>query len=194
MPIRFGSYNIRNGRNEGLELVLRGVSLANMYLGIFQDTKVAEGIYTYGSAGYSVVAPDAPSRHHGEVAVFYRLALHFAVEAVQQFGPNVVGFQLAIGGRWWYIMGCYLAPDDTSTIESVVSALKERPQGTELLVAGDFNVKLLEPEGDQRGEEIAAALATERLEDMSAQLLPCWRLWCRDMRTWRMTCTGREVR
>ena len=47
-------------------------------------------------------------------------------------------------------MGCYLAPDDTLTIESVVAALKERPVGAKLLVAGDFNANLAEPEGDRR--------------------------------------------
>ena len=85
------------------------------------------------------------------------------MEAVQQFGPNVFGFQLERGERWWYIVGCYLSPDETSTIESVVAALKERPCGAKLLVAGDFNVKLSEPEGDWREENIAAALATEGL-------------------------------
>ena len=34
--IRFGTYNIRNGRNEGLESALRGMSQANMDLDIFQ--------------------------------------------------------------------------------------------------------------------------------------------------------------
>ena len=85
MPIRFGTYNIRNGRNGGLKLVLRGVSKANIDLGIFQEPKVTDGIYTCGSAGYSVFAMDVPSRHHGRVAVFHRPAPHFAVEAVHQF-------------------------------------------------------------------------------------------------------------
>ena len=48
MPIRFGTYNIRNGRNRGLESALRGMSQANMDLGIFQETKVTDGIYTRG--------------------------------------------------------------------------------------------------------------------------------------------------
>ena len=39
VPIRFGTYNIRNGRNGGLESALRGMSQANMDLGIFQETK-----------------------------------------------------------------------------------------------------------------------------------------------------------
>ena len=106
MPIRFGTYNIRNGRNRGLESAIRGMAQANMDLGVFQETKFTEGIYTRESAGYRVVATDAPSRHRGGVAVFYRPSPLFAVEAVRQFGPNVVSFQLATGARRWYIIGC----------------------------------------------------------------------------------------
>ena len=53
----------------------------------------------------------------------------FAMEAVQEFGPNVIGFQLATGARRWYIVGCYLTPDDTSTMERVVEALQSQPRG-----------------------------------------------------------------
>ena len=159
------------------------MSQDNIDLGIFQENNVNDGIYTCGSAGYIVVTTDAPIQHHGGVAVFYWPALHFAVKAVQQFGPNVVGFQMATGEQRWYILGCYLAPKDTSTVESVVDALKERPRGAELLVAGDFNVKLSETEGDRRGDDIAAALATEGLEDMLVHFLPRRNSWCRDGRT-----------
>ena len=123
---------------------MRGVSQVNMDLGIFQGEKVTEGIYTRSLAGYIVVITNAPSRHRGGVAMFHRPAPHFAVEAVQQFGPNVVGFQLATGERWWYVVVCYLAPDNTLTIESVVATLKERPRGSKLLVTGEFNVNLAE--------------------------------------------------
>ena len=74
-------------------------------------------------------------------------------------------------------MVCYLTPNDTSTIESVVAVLKERPRGAELLVEGDCNVNLVEPEGDQRGEDITASMETERLEDMSAHFLPLRSSW-----------------
>ena len=110
MPIRFSTYNISNGRNGGLELALSGMSQANMDQGIFQETKVSKGIYTRGLARYRVVAIDAPRQHCGGVAVFYHPAPHFTVEAVQKFGPNVVGFQMATWARRWYIVGCYLAP------------------------------------------------------------------------------------
>ena len=88
MPIRFGTYKICNGRNGGLEAALRGLSQANMDLGILQETKLTNGIYTRGSDGYSVVATDAPSQHRGGVAIFYRSGPNFAVEAVTKFRPN----------------------------------------------------------------------------------------------------------
>ena len=69
---------------------------------------------------------------------------------MEKFGPNVIGFQLATGARRWYIVGCYLAPDNTSMMERVVEALRSRPRGAELLVAGDFNMNLATPEGDRR--------------------------------------------
>ena len=75
-------------------------------------------------------------------------------------------------------MGCYLGPNDISTIESAVALLKECPRGAELLMAGDFNVNLVDLEGDRRGEYIAAVMATEGLEDMSAHFLQRWRSWC----------------
>ena len=69
-----------------------------------------DGIYTRGPDSHSVIATDAPIRHRGGVALFYRSEPHFVVEAVEKFGPNVLGFQLATGARQWYIIGLYIAP------------------------------------------------------------------------------------
>ena len=99
VPIRFGTYNICNSRNRGLESALREMYQSNMDLGIFQETKVTNGVYTRGSYIYSVISTDAPSHHRGGVAVFYRPSPHYAVESIQKFGPNIVGFHLATGER-----------------------------------------------------------------------------------------------
>ena len=152
--------------------MLHRMTQANMYLCVPQETKVTDGVYTHRLAGYIIVATDAPIRHRSGVVVFHRTVPHFTVEAVQKFGPNVVGFQLATGERRWYIVGCYLAPDDTSTIERVVEAIRERPKGAELLVAGDLNVNLAYTEGDRRGEDITTTITTEGLEDMAPHFLP----------------------
>ena len=91
---------------------------------------------------------------------------------MQKFRPNIIGLQLETGARRWYIVGYYLAPDNTSTIERVIEALRERPKGVELLVAGDLNINFASPEGEQREEYIAAMFATEGLEDMAPHFLP----------------------
>ena len=41
------------------------------------------------------------------------------------------------------------------TIEHVVAALRDRPKGTALVVTGDLNTDLEDPENDQRGTDIA---------------------------------------
>ena len=51
MPIKFGTYNIRNGRNGGLESALWGMAQAKIDLGVFQETKCTDGVYTRTSAG-----------------------------------------------------------------------------------------------------------------------------------------------
>ena len=92
--IKFGVYNICNGRNGCLKLELIGTSQANMDLGIFQEKKLTNNVYTCGWDGFSVVTTDAPNPYYGRVAVFCRTSLHYAVENVQQFGTNVFGFSL----------------------------------------------------------------------------------------------------
>ena len=64
------------------------------------------------------------------------------METLHLYGANVVSFQLASGGQRWYIVGCYLAPYNTSTIEDIVAAIIQRPQGAALLVVGKFNTNL----------------------------------------------------
>ena len=154
-----------------------------MDLGIFQETKCTDGIYTRESAGYLVVATDAPSRHRGGVALFYRPSPLFAAEAVQEYGPNVMSFEVATGARRWYIIGCYLAPDDTSMIERVVTALGDRPKGTALVVAGDLNTDLEDSENDRRGTKITAAMAAAGVRDTTTQFLPRKRRCGRERRT-----------
>ena len=81
-------------------------------------------------------------------------------------------------------MGVYIAPDDTTTMKRVVEAIRRKPRGADLLVAGNFNVDIAAPEGDWRVEDIAAELETAGLEDMARHFLTREKWWCRDRRTW----------
>ena len=76
---------------------------------------------------------------------------------MRPYGPNVIRFEVVTGRRRWYIIRCYIAPDDARTIERVVTVLGDQPRGTAFVVAGDFNMDLGEMASDGRGTEIAAA-------------------------------------
>ena len=79
------------------------------------------------------------------------------------------------------------------TMETVIHAIGRKPPGAELMVAGDFNVDILVPEG-RRAENIAKDLATAGVEDMAQNFMPRGRRWCRDRRAWDMKRQGQVVR
>ena len=68
--IRFGSYNIRNVLNVGIQSALQGMLQSNVDIGAFQETKVTKWVYMRESGGYRVVATKAPSQHSIITAVF----------------------------------------------------------------------------------------------------------------------------
>ena len=88
-------------------------------------------------------------------------------------------------------MECYISSREASTIEDVSATIKARPYRSDLLVAGDLNVNLAEPEGTPRGEAIADELAAAGIEDMGLHFYPCLKLWLQDMCTWSMRRDGR---
>ena len=55
-------------------------------------------------------------------------------------------------------MGCYLAPDDASTLEEVVAVIIKRPREGTLLMFEDFNTNLAAPKGQELNRGIAATL------------------------------------
>ena len=59
--IRFRTCSIWNGWNDVLESMIRGMGQVNMDVGVFQKTKLTDGIYTRGLASYRVVATLAMS-------------------------------------------------------------------------------------------------------------------------------------
>ena len=86
------------------------------------------------------------------VAVFYMDAPHLHVELLQQHRTNMLSFQVAPGGRCWFIVGCYLSPDDKFTTGRVFAVISQRSCRAALVVARDFNTDLAAPEGSNYGE------------------------------------------
>ena len=112
--------------------------------------------------------------HQGFVAVFYCEAEHFTLETLCLNVPNVVRFNLANGQQWWHFVGCYISPDNASNIEDVIAAIISQPWENDLLVFGDFNTDLADPEGTTRAEEIAALLVIAEQEEECLDLEGVW--------------------
>ena len=61
-------------------------------------------------------------------------------------------------------------------------------------MAGDFNIDIMELEGNRRVENIATDLATAGVEDMAQHFMPRRRRWNRYRRMWDMRRKGQVVR
>ena len=132
------------------------MSQTKLELWVFQETKVTDGIHTHISSVYCVFVADLSSRPRRGVAIFYRDVPHFQVKYFHPHSPNVTSIHLDSDGSRCFIDRCYLAPDNASTIESIILAIGQRPHGSALLVASDFIVYLMVPEDNRCREDITA--------------------------------------
>ena len=144
------TWNIRSGRNGGLESACRALDLSNVAVAVLQETKITTDAYTKLSSGYRVQASKATSFRQGGVAS------DFLLEEQRFFGPNVVAFRLITGRDKLYCGGAYIPPsDDTeATLDDVRAAHAAQPKGFEFMLLGDLNINLDAPR-DTREEIIA---------------------------------------
>ena len=83
------SWNIRNGRNGGLESVVRALGLLGVDFAFLQETKLTDGIYSRNTGRYSVIATRACSRSQGGVSLFWKESEQYIVEEQRAHGVNV---------------------------------------------------------------------------------------------------------
>jgi Reverse transcriptase (RNA-dependent DNA polymerase) len=163
--INLATYNIRSGRGGNLEIVLRAMEQMNVDLGILTEAKLTDGIYTRYSSGYNVVATSARVHNQGGVALFYKDSPDWQVESVKHHGPNVISFQLVAASQRWGVVGAYVPPSDSDTVEYITRAFEDMPRAISPILLGDLNVDLASPR-DGRGQAIAAEMASLGLEDL----------------------------
>ena len=134
--------------------MIRGMDQANLDLGIFQETKIKDSIYTGMLAVYHVVTLYAPIQYFMGVAILFLDAPHFHVDAIHLDGTKVTRFLLDSGRRHWLIDGFYISHNNVATTKRVAVAIDQCPCGAVVQVDGNFNVNFLAPEGSRRGEYI----------------------------------------
>ena len=112
------------------------------------------------------------SAHCGGVVIFYRGTDNFAIKELRLHVLNVISFQMVTGRRRWNVIGCYIAPINASIIEVVSATIRDQPYGAKLLMSGDLNANLEEPEVTPQVEAIANELMVVGLMDMGLYFLP----------------------
>ena len=128
--INIGLWNIRCGRNGGLEFAARGMKQMGMDIAIFQEAKLTEGKYTKGTSGYKVFASNAQSTQKGGVALLW-VEDHdlFEIESVRFPTADVLTFQLITGDSKWFVVSGYIAPGDKETVVEMRKRIEQRPTG-----------------------------------------------------------------
>ena len=91
----------------------------------------------------------------------------FKVEGIVNFCLNVSGFFLTSGSRRWYVIGAYMPPNDAPAVHSTEQDLDEAPKGMEVIIFGDLNVRLREPQ-DDREDDITSALEGNGIGDVKS--------------------------
>jgi hypothetical protein len=123
-------------------------------LRVFLEIKLTGRIYTQNSSGYSVIASNTPRVHQGEIALLWWANKTYEVEDWRIRGPNMLSFVVVTGSQHFHVVGCYIPPNNLSTLPQVKQALNKCPQGHTPLLIGDLNVNLCAPR-DERDERIS---------------------------------------
>ena len=82
-------------------------------------------------------------------------------------GLNVLTFQLMSGTTKYYIMGCYIPPNDLTTLMHIEQAWLDCPRGCIPIVLGDLNINLATLR-DEHNETVAKQVDAMNLVDMSS--------------------------
>ena len=85
------------------------------------------------------------------------------------YGPNVPAFQLVLGATRWYIIGCYITPNNLTTLLLIEQEWQACPKGCLPIMLGDLNTNLAAPQ-DERDKMIAELVDSMALVSMSSHV------------------------
>ena len=156
--ISMASYNIRDGRNGGLQLAARALDRSMGDITVVQEVKIKDAKYTTRKwEGYEILTASVGTANCGGVSLLVRENddWAFTIENEKVVGPNVVSCEMVTGPhKRWFVVGCYLPPSDKEGVTQriVIATLESRPKGACPIVIGDLNSDLDFPR--DRQEEI----------------------------------------
>jgi hypothetical protein len=161
------------------------MKLMGVDFGVLLEMKLTKGVYTRWSSGHHIQATHAPSVWQGGISLFWMASDLYEVEEVDMQGSNVLSFLLVLGATRYYIAGCYIPPNNLTTLTHIKQAWMACPKGCLPIVLGDLNVNLAAPR-DKRDETIAKQVDTMNLVNMSSRFRQRWGNNSNGQWTWRM--------
>jgi hypothetical protein len=116
--------------------------------GILVETKITGGIYTCFSSGCNVFASNAVSVQQGGVALFWKPNKLYEIKEWRVCGPNVITLVVVTGVERYYAVGCYIPPNNLTTLTHVERAWNNCHKGHIPILLGDLNINLVSPRNE----------------------------------------------
>jgi hypothetical protein len=140
------TWNIRS--TWGVELAVAAKGLRQMGIGcaVLTKTKLTNDQYPKHVGGYHMIASKVTSPQQEGIALLWT-AKHqdIEVEAVKIASPNILTFQLVMGGVHFFVMGAYIPPADTMGVDDLCAAWANCPMDCKPLLLGDLNINFGSP-------------------------------------------------
>jgi hypothetical protein len=93
------TWNIQSARGAGLAAAAKGLRQMGIECAVLSKTKLTDARYPKYVKGYHVIVSKATSPQQGGIALLWTAGHQdFEVEAVKIASPNVLTFQLVMGG------------------------------------------------------------------------------------------------
>jgi hypothetical protein len=161
---------------------------------VLAEMKITDNHYARTMSGYKVLLAKAPSKHQGGIALLWQLDHKaFEVEAARIVTPNLITFQLVMGGKQYDVMRIYIPPTNNLVGEGDLWAAWEAcPANCSPMVIGNLNINVEHPRNKWEAA-ITNLLDKINLVDTSRKFTP-WRCSLQRHRlcwTWHQKHRGR---
>jgi exonuclease III len=154
-----GTFNLKDARNNRLQMVIRMLKSQGLHLGLITETKipVAKPTHTRKYKGYEVYATYTTHINQGGVAfIFDPNTKNWCLQSFVRPDPDVLTCVLVSGDQCTLLIGAYLPPNSIADLAYLEEALQRYPKYTPILM-GDLNIDLSKT--NHRAQEITNLLS-----------------------------------
>ena len=113
-----------------------------------------------------MIATQVGGRSQGGVTLCWKESERFIVEEQCTRGANIITCQLVTGKGRYCVIGCYISPHDTATVDDIEKAIHECLRGCIPMLMGDLNINFEDPR-DARDDKVTEILDAQNFFDTS---------------------------